>query len=95
MLIYHINLTIYLCKIEKSNSLNSSHRMQGYCVSPVCIDEQGGINRTADEVVKNHIETPKLPCIQDSLNKHAGKYVYHTENNFELELYRGISNLFA
>ncbi|XP_027028378.2 HEAT repeat-containing protein 4 [Tachysurus fulvidraco] len=67
------------------------YRMQGYSVSPVCIDEQGGINRTANEVVINHIETPKLPCLQDSLNPHAGKYVYHTENNFELELYTGIA----
>lgn len=65
--------------------------MQGYTMSPVFIDEQSGINRTANEVAIIHVETPKLPCLQDSLNPHAGKFVYHTENDFELELYTGIT----
>ncbi|XP_053489232.1 HEAT repeat-containing protein 4 isoform X3 [Ictalurus furcatus] len=67
------------------------YRIQGYSVSPVCTDEQSGINRTANDVAINHIETPKLPRLQDSLNPHAGKYVYHTDNNFELELYTGMA----
>ncbi|XP_034164043.2 HEAT repeat-containing protein 4 [Pangasianodon hypophthalmus] len=67
------------------------YRIKGYSVSPVCTDEQGGINRTANDVTINHMETPKLPCLQDSLNPRAGKYVYDTENNFELELYTGIA----
>ncbi|KAF4083933.1 hypothetical protein AMELA_G00123020 [Ameiurus melas] len=67
------------------------YRIQGYSVSPVCIDEQSGINRTANDLAINHIGTPKLPRLQDSLNPRAGKYVYHTDNNFELELYTGMA----
>ncbi|KAI5616831.1 HEAT repeat-containing protein 4, partial [Silurus asotus] len=33
---------------------------------------------------KNHIKTPKLLCLEDILKPHAGKYVYNTENSFEL-----------
>lgn len=86
---FHIPLAIYwlLCEIK---SLNSSHRMQGYSVSPLYTDKQCRINKTANDVAINHTETPKLPCLQDKLNSHAEKYVYHTVNNFELELNTGI-----
>ncbi|XP_053365794.1 HEAT repeat-containing protein 4 [Clarias gariepinus] len=67
------------------------YRMQGYSVSPLYTDKQCRINKTANDVAINHTETPKLPCLQDKLNSHAEKYVYHTVNNFELELNTGIA----
>ncbi|XP_017568932.1 HEAT repeat-containing protein 4 isoform X1 [Pygocentrus nattereri] len=67
------------------------YRIQGYVFSPVCTDEQGGSNQTANTVTVKHTETPKPPRLQNSLNPHAGKYVYYTKNDFEQELYSGIA----
>ncbi|KAI4900406.1 hypothetical protein NFI96_017776 [Prochilodus magdalenae] len=67
----------------------SPHRVPGHRVLPVCTDEEGGLNQTANTVIVKHVETPKPPRLQDSLNPRAGKYVYHTENDFEQELYSG------
>ncbi|XP_076833631.1 HEAT repeat-containing protein 4 isoform X2 [Brachyhypopomus gauderio] len=67
------------------------YRVQGYLASPSCADEKGGLNQTAKDVTVKHMETPKPSRLQDSLNPCIGKYVYHTENHFERQLYSGIA----
>ncbi|XP_035388372.1 HEAT repeat-containing protein 4 [Electrophorus electricus] len=69
------------------------YRVQGYLVSPACTDEKGGFSQTANDVTVTHMETPRPPCLQESLKPRMGKYVFHTENNFEQELYSGKLNV--
>lgn len=72
--------------------IKSSHRVQGHDVPPVCTEEQGGLNQTANDVAVKYMETPKPARLQDHMNPRAGKYIYHTENEYEQELYSGWSN---
>ncbi|KAM9432806.1 HEAT repeat-containing protein 4 isoform 1-T1 [Salvelinus alpinus] len=85
---------------EKQQALQSSkaetplpvyYRVQGYSLPPVCSDEPGGMNQTANTVAVKHIETPQPPRLQDSLNPRLGSHVLHTENNFEQEIFSGIA----
>ncbi|XP_066510505.1 HEAT repeat-containing protein 4 [Hoplias malabaricus] len=65
------------------------YRVKGFAVSSVCTDQQRVLNQTAKDVKVKHMEIPRPPRLQDSLNPRAGKYIYHTENEFEHELYSG------
>ncbi|XP_015194728.2 HEAT repeat-containing protein 4 [Lepisosteus oculatus] len=67
------------------------YRVPGFCLLPTQPDEPGGNNWTADNVKVRHLEPPQPPRLQDRLNPRAGRYVYHTDNSFEQELYSEIS----
>uniref|UniRef100_A0A4W4GHX2 Uncharacterized protein n=1 Tax=Electrophorus electricus TaxID=8005 RepID=A0A4W4GHX2_ELEEL len=60
---------------------------------PVYYRSKGGFSQTANDVTVTHMETPRPPCLQESLKPRMGKYVFHTENNFEQELYSGKLNV--
>ncbi|XP_077096022.1 HEAT repeat-containing protein 4 isoform X2 [Siphateles boraxobius] len=63
------------------------HRIPGYGLSPVSINVQNHLNKSAATVTIKHIEIPQAPRLQDILNPHAGNHV--TENVFTQEIFSG------
>ncbi|XP_072545808.1 HEAT repeat-containing protein 4 isoform X2 [Salminus brasiliensis] len=77
---------------KPSTEPQSLHRSKSETQLPLHYrDEKIGFNQTATAVTVKQMEPPKPPRLQDCLNPRAGKYVYHTHNDFEQELYSGIA----
>ncbi|XP_063040504.1 HEAT repeat-containing protein 4 [Engraulis encrasicolus] len=66
------------------------YRVQGYSL-PTTNIQSGGVNDTAGHVVVKRIPPLQTPKLQDYLNPKAGKFVYHTDNNFQQELFLGVA----
>ncbi|XP_067310652.1 HEAT repeat-containing protein 4 [Pseudorasbora parva] len=67
--------------------LRKQHRTPGYVLSPVSINLQNHLNKTATTVPVKHIEIPQAPRLQDILNPLAGSHV--TENVCKQEIFSG------
>ncbi|KAK7153152.1 hypothetical protein R3I93_011148 [Phoxinus phoxinus] len=68
--------------------LGKQHRIPGYGLSPVSINVQNHLNKTATTLTIKHIEIPQAPRrLQDILNPRADCHV--TENVFTQEIFSG------
>ncbi|ROL44979.1 HEAT repeat-containing protein 4 [Anabarilius grahami] len=67
--------------------LRKQHRIPGHVLSPVSINVQNHLNKSATTITIKHIEIPQAPRLQDILNPRAGGHV--TENVFKQEIFSG------
>lgn len=58
-------------------------------LSPVSINVQNHLNKSATTISIKHIEIPQAPRLQDILNPRAGGHV--TENIFKQEIFSGMT----
>ncbi|XP_066464388.1 HEAT repeat-containing protein 4 isoform X2 [Eleutherodactylus coqui] len=69
------------------------YKIPGYLSPHKQVQEVGGKNKTAESLVVKHFDWPPPLRLQDLMNPKAGKHVYATENDFERELYSGVSKI--
>ncbi|XP_073494901.1 HEAT repeat-containing protein 4 [Phyllobates terribilis] len=69
------------------------YKIPGYLPPQKQVQEVGGKNKTAETLSIKHFELAPPLRLQDLMNPKVGKYVYATENDFERELYSGMSKI--
>ncbi|KAM4013485.1 HEAT repeat-containing protein 4 [Anomaloglossus baeobatrachus] len=82
--------------IEERNSetcLPVFYKIPGYLPPQKQVQEVGGKNKTAETLAIKHFELAPPFRLQDLMSPKVGKFVYATENDFERELYSGLSKI--
>ncbi|XP_069588710.1 HEAT repeat-containing protein 4 [Ranitomeya imitator] len=69
------------------------YKIPGYLPPQKQVQDVGGKNKTAETLSIKHFELAPPLRLQDLMNPKVGKYVYATENDFESELYSGVSKI--
>ncbi|KAM3920363.1 HEAT repeat-containing protein 4 [Leptodactylus fuscus] len=69
------------------------YKIPGYLPPQKQMQEVAAKNKTAESLAIKHFELPPPLRLQDLMNPKAGKYVLATENDFERELYSGLSKI--
>ncbi|XP_073442340.1 HEAT repeat-containing protein 4 isoform X4 [Dendrobates tinctorius] len=73
--------------------LSVFYKIPGYFPPQKQVQDIGGKNKTAETLSIKHYELAPPLRLQDLMNPKVGKYVYATENDFERELYSGVSKI--